>query len=103
MLNPIRIWKDKGLILEGIKNNIFKTPHVENIAFFRNEICKACEYIDLKGSSCVVPGTAPCCSDCGCSLQLKTRSLSSSCPHGFWKAELTEEEEAALTQHLEKL
>ena len=102
MANPIRIWKNRGLIMEGIKNNMFKTAHVENISFYRNEICKSCVYIDTVGKSCVVPGTHPCCSDCGCSLQLKTRSLSSKCPHDFWHAELSEEEEAKLTQHLEK-
>jgi hypothetical protein len=28
-----------------------------------------------------MPGTQPCCSDCGCSLGLKLRSPDSSCPH----------------------
>jgi hypothetical protein len=102
MANPIRIWKNRGLIMEGIKNNMFKTAHVENIAFYRNEICKPCEFIDLKGDSCAVPTTQPCCSECGCSLKLKTRSLASECPKGFWKAELTEEEEQALLKQMKK-
>ena len=102
MANPIRIWKNRGLIMEGIKNNMFKTAHVENIAFFRNEICKDCEFIDLKGANCAVPTTQPCCSECGCSLKLKTRSLSSECPKGFWKAELTEAEEQELLKQINK-
>jgi hypothetical protein len=102
MANPIRIWKNRGLILEGVKNNIFKTAHVENIAFFRNEICNVCEFVDKAGSKCAIPGTHPCCSECGCSLKLKTRSLSSDCPKGFWKAELTDAEETALLTQINK-
>lgn len=52
----------------------------------------------------MVPGTQPCCNQdkggCGCSLKLKTRSLSSECPTGKWKAEITEEEEDQLNQKL---
>ena len=46
----------------------------------------------------MVPGTAPCCSVCGCKLALKTRSLSSECPHPDgpkWKAKMTSEQEDA--------
>jgi hypothetical protein len=100
MENLIKIWKSRNQIAEGVKNNIFKTKHVEDIAFFRNEICKVCEFIDTTGAKCAVPGTQPCCGECGCSLKLKTRSLSSDCPRGFWKAELTEEEEAIVNQQL---
>ena len=102
MGNLIRIWKERGKIAEGIKNNIFKTHHVENIAFFRNEICKSCAYLDTQGTDCAVPGTQPCCSECGCSLAFKTRSLSSSCPKGFWLAEVTEEEEDKIKQQINK-
>ena len=37
-----------------------------------------------EGTNCAAPGTQPCCSDCGCSLAFKLRSLSSSCPKGHW-------------------
>lgn len=100
MGNLIRIWKERNKIAEGVKNNIFKTKHVEDIAFFRNEICRVCEFIDTTGAKCAVPGTQPCCGECGCSLKLKTRSLSSDCPRGFWKAELTEQEETIVNQQL---
>mgnify|MGYP003653989718 FL=1 len=100
MENLIKIWKSRNQIAEGVKNNIFKTKHVEDIAFFRNEICRVCEFIDTTGAKCAVPGTQPCCGECGCSLKLKTRSLSSDCPRGFWKAELTEQEEAIVNQQL---
>jgi hypothetical protein len=52
----------------------------------------------------MVPGTAPCCNEkhggCGCSLEFKTRSLSSDCPLNKWKAILTQEEEDKLKEKL---
>jgi len=52
----------------------------------------------------MVPGTQPCCNEklggCGCSLSLKIRALSSECPKGYWKAELTQEEEDQLKEKL---
>lgn len=100
MINPIELWKMKGKILEGIKNNIFKKEHVEEIAASRIAICNYCPYIDKQGSKCAMPGTQPCCGECGCKLSWKTRSLSSDCPKGYWKAILTEDEEEKLDNHL---
>lgn len=102
MGNLIRIWKDRNKIAEGIRNNIFKKKDVEDIAFYRNQICITCEFIDHIGKSCAVPGTQPCCSECGCSLAFKTRSLSSDCPKGFWKAELTEQEEQDVLKQIKQ-
>lgn len=89
----IKIWKERNKILEGVKNNVFKKEHVEQVARHRNAICNECDFIDLTGTNCAVPGTQPCCSECGCSLKLKTRSLSSSCPKGYWDAVVTQAEE----------
>ena len=75
----IKVWKNKGKILEGVKNRIFKKEHIEEVFNERMEICKKCPFIDEKGDECYVPGTQPCCSKCGCSLSLKLRSLSSGC------------------------
>ena len=88
-----KIWKNRKLIMEGIKNNVFKTDAVEAIADVRREICETCPSYDTKGDDCEIPGTAPCCSECGCSMALKLRSLSSECDLGNWTAVLTEEEE----------
>ena len=84
------IWKNRKQILEGIKNATIRNEFVEEIALERNAICDQCP---SKGDKCAVPGTAPCCNECGCSLTFKTRSLSSECPLGKWKALLSEEEE----------
>jgi hypothetical protein len=100
--NTIKIWKERNKIFEGVKNNIFKKEHIEEIAFSRNEVCVKCPFIDLKGDKCAVIGTQPCCSECGCSLKLKTRSLSSACPKGFWLAVTSQEEEDLIRQSINK-
>jgi hypothetical protein len=91
-------------ILEGVKNNIVKSEHVEIIARDRMAICTACPFIDLEGSKCFVPGTQPCCSKCGCKLAWKTRSLSSSCgdeENPRWQAIVSVEEEAEIFKELD--
>lgn len=103
MLNStIKIWKERNKIFEGVRNNIFKKEHIEEIAFSRNEICVKCPFLDVKGDKCAVIGTQPCCSQCGCSLKLKTRSLSSACPKEFWSAVTTEQEEDLIRQSINK-
>jgi len=102
--NIIKIWKSKGQILEGVTNSIFKKDDVEEIAQQRMQICVKCALYDVQGIGCMVGGTAPCCNEklggCGCSLGFKTRSLSSECPKGHWKAEVTQEEEDLINQKL---
>jgi len=101
MKNVIKIWKSKGQILEGIKNNIFKNEHVEEIAADRWKICKGCSFVDLPGDNCLVPGTGPCCSSCGCSMGLKLRALGSECPEGKWESILSHEEYYLLNKKLQ--
>jgi len=87
-------------IFEGVKNTIFKQEDVELIANERWKICKKCEFIDAKGDKCVMPGTEPCCGECGCSLGFKMRALSSSCPKDKWTAIMTEEEEDNINERI---
>jgi len=87
------IWKNRKLILEGITNTVIRDEVVEEVAVLRHEICDSCEFM---GDDCALPGTAPCCNECGCSLAFKTRSLASECPKGKWKAIITEDEEDKL-------
>lgn len=86
MDNYLDIFKNRKKIAEGLKNKLFKKEHVETQANIRYAICTTCPEIDYAGNNCFVPYTEPCCSKCGCSLSLKTRSLSSECPLGKWKA-----------------
>tara|TARA_R100000482_G_scaffold114419_1_gene57231 strand:- start:660 stop:947 length:288 start_codon:yes stop_codon:yes gene_type:complete len=90
------------MIAEGIKNTMFKKEHVEAVATDRFQICIKCSLFDAKGDSCLAPGTQPCCSECGCSLAFKVRSLSTECPKGFWDALTTEDEEDIINQQIEK-
>tara|TARA_B100000927_G_C16065141_1_gene308767 strand:- start:115 stop:348 length:234 start_codon:yes stop_codon:yes gene_type:complete len=69
---------------------------VEDVSAKRMAICKECLEINLDGSKCEVPGTQPCCGNCGCSLGFKTRALSAECPIGEWTALMTESEEDKL-------
>jgi hypothetical protein len=99
-MSIIKLWKEKGNIFEGVKNSIFKQDHIEEIAKLRMDICERCPLIDTEGSKCYIPGTQPCCSDCGCKLSFKTRSLSSSCPKNHWSAITTQEEEDAILKSI---
>ena len=87
-------------IAEGIKNKIFKNEDVEAVAKMRWNHCAVCSSLDTKGSKCAVNGTQPCCADCGCSLGIKLRSLSSGCPKGKWKAIMKGEHEIELKKTL---
>jgi hypothetical protein len=91
-----KIWENRKQIMEGVKNSIIRDAFVEKVAEERRKICDSCIRKDDEGTSCVVPGTQPCCNLCGCSLSFKLRSLSSECPDLRWHAVLTEEEEDKL-------
>jgi hypothetical protein len=93
-----KIWQNKGKILEGIANKIFPTEAVESVAQQRLEICKKCEFYDEEGTHCLIPGTQPCCGECGCSLAIKTYSMSAECGEGYWDKVLTFEEEDKLEE-----
>lgn len=90
------IWKNRKQIMEGIKNSVIRDEFVEKVAAERMIICDTCVRKDIEGQHCLVPGTAPCCNLCGCSLHLKTRSLSSDCPDYRWRALISEEDEDKL-------
>ena len=97
--NLVQIWKNRKQILQGIFFKFIKfDSYVEDIYTVRLSICNSCPKKDNKGTDCAVPGTQPCCSECGCSLAIKLRSMSSDCPLGKWKAVMTEELEDKLNQ-----
>jgi len=95
-MNLKKIWNNRKEIYDGIKNSVIRDDFVEDVAAKRMVLCKQCPEIDLEGSKCEVPGTQPCCSNCGCSLGFKTRALSTECPLGEWKAIMTEKQEDKL-------
>lgn len=61
-------------------------------------ICIECPKIDFSGDKCEVPLTQPCCAECGCSLSIKLRALSTSCPLNKWQAVMSEKLEDKLNQ-----
>lgn len=85
-ISALYLFKKAQEILSGFRNLIFKTYYTERIASYRLSVCQRCPFMDRKGSSCWVPGTQPCCSKCGCSLQVKVRSMQSECPEKKWPA-----------------
>lgn len=93
-----KIWKHRTEIMEGIKNSIIRDKFVEKVAAKRQESCNSCVRKDNEGKSCLVPGTQPCCSLCGCSLHFKLRSLSTECPDMRWGALINEEDEQQLAE-----
>jgi|TARA_Y100000361_G_scaffold146432_1_gene156833 hypothetical protein len=97
-------FKNLDQVAEGLKNNIFKKDHVEAVATERFKICIQCSLYDATGENCAAgSATKPCCSDCGCSLSLKVRSLSSECPKGFWEAVIPDKEiEVSVLKQIEK-
>tara|TARA_B100000900_G_scaffold331355_1_gene292051 strand:- start:116 stop:412 length:297 start_codon:yes stop_codon:yes gene_type:complete len=95
-MNLKKIWNNRKEIYEGIKNSVIRDEFVEDVAAKRMNLCKECSEIDLTGSKCEVPGTQPCCGNCGCSLAFKTRALSTECPIGEWQALMTEKQEDKL-------
>ena len=98
--NLINAFGNIDKIYEGIKNKVFVKEDVEQIARIRWDICSNCNLFDTKGIFCVVPGSQPCCADCGCILNLKVRSMSASCPKGKWAAFMDKEMEQQLKNNI---
>lgn len=71
-------------IIQGCWYKLFKNIQVEKLAARRMDICMKCPLFDSEGKNCAVPGTQPCCGDCGCSLSAATRSPDYSCPKNKW-------------------
>lgn len=80
-MNVIRKLK---YIIQGWWYRLFKNIRVEKLASERMQICMQCPLFDLNGKACAVPGTQPCCGDCGCALSAATRSPEYSCPQNKW-------------------
>ncbi len=60
-------------IYEGWSNWINRDPEVETIALVRADICAACS-----------SNTLSVCTECGCLIAAKTRSLKTDCPRNKW-------------------
>lgn len=77
-------------IVEGWKNHLFpsedKKKTIEEISEERLAICKKCpEHSSIKKNYSSLRIDEHC-TLCGCTLSAKTKSFSSECPLGKWKA-----------------
>ena len=68
-------------MLEGWANVVFNSE--EELSAHRMKICNECEYISTKHKT-LRPDVH--CTNCGCTLNAKTRCASCQCPIGKWKA-----------------
>lgn len=75
-------------ITEGWANMMLNRQN--EISEKRMDICRKCEHISTKHQTNRFDVH---CTNCGCTLQAKTRSLDSECPIGLWKAEKLENNE----------
>ncbi len=101
--NLIQIWKNRSNIFDGIFNRFITREHIELVAKARIDVCTGCPLFDTKGTSCMIPGTTPCCSACGCKLSFKTRALSAECEHPDgprWIATITQDQEDKIYKRL---
>lgn len=99
----LEVFKNRRLIWDGLRNNIIKQEHIEALYAERNDICAKCPFFQEKGPfHCSVPGTDPCCPECGCSLAIKLRSPNAECPKGLWKAVMTDQEAQLLKTNLDE-
>jgi hypothetical protein len=72
-----------GEIAEGWTNLVLKKEITERIAKSRLLICNTCEF-HSKFHKTLRPDAH--CTDCGCTLNAKVRSLQTNCPQNKWKA-----------------
>jgi len=77
-------------IVSGFKNLAFPSKEVEEMAMKRAAICAQCPSAQKTGIYSVVVDNRTAniqgmkCTDCGCNLSAKVRSLHDYCPQGKW-------------------
>jgi len=79
-----------GNIISGFTNLAFPNEEVEKLAFERAEVCARCPFAMKTGLYSVVKDSRTVtiqgmkCTECGCNLSAKVRSVSDTCPVGKW-------------------
>jgi len=101
------IWKNKDLIIDGIKNKYLTTgdikEEINKIADSRKVICSVCPFMSENAKKVFNYKTQRFdkhCTKCGCNIDLKTHSLASSCPDNppRWDAIVSEDEFSNIEQ-----
>jgi len=86
-MNLLKAINRSKQIISGIYRSFFPDIKIELVAAKRLLICNKCVMFDEKGTECFVPGTQPCCGECGCKLQWKIRCMDCECGLGLWGKE----------------
>jgi hypothetical protein len=102
-----KAWENRSKIWEGLRNKTFKQSDVEELYEERIAICRSnkCGNYDPTGESekAVFKGKESC-GACGCRLDWKARSLSSTCglediqQEPLWKAVVSEQEDLMIKE-----
>lgn len=77
-------------IISGFTNLAFPNEEVEKIAIARADVCARCPFAVKTGLYSVVKDSRTVtiqgmkCTQCGCNLSAKVRSISDTCPVGKW-------------------
>lgn len=78
-------------IVDGWKNDLFKSEETEKIALERLEVCTKCSYVGIIERIKIIPNRTLIkytgCTICKCPISKKIRSMreSNDCPKKFWK------------------
>lgn len=90
-------------IYEGWKNNLFPPEKLKDVisqvSKERLDICNKCPEHSSNKKNYKTIRIDSHCALCGCTLSAKTKSFSSECPLGKWKAVMTEDEQKEIEQH----
>lgn len=77
-------------IISGFANLAFPDAEVEKLAFDRAEVCAQCPFAEKTGMYSVIVDNRTTniqgmkCTQCGCNLSAKIRSVHDRCPIGKW-------------------
>lgn len=105
------IWKNKDLIVEGIRNKTFPPEELKEIiiktAMSRKMICEICPFMSENAKVYYNYKSMRFdnhCTKCGCNIDLKTNSLSSSCPDNpsRWNAIVSEDDFSNIQQTIKE-
>lgn len=105
--NLEQVWKNKSLILEGIRNTVYPPENLKELIAetvkFRQNICNSCPHMSLNAkinNGYESQRFDDHCTLCGCNIQLKSASLNSSCPDDpkRWNAVVSDQEFSDIKQ-----
>lgn len=81
---------DLAKVYEGWKNHLIPAEHeaalIKEVSDYRMSICNGCEFHSSNKKEYKTLRPDAHCTDCGCTLAAKTKSLTSSCPKLKWEA-----------------